>query len=137
MNHYTLTVPEEVYTRARRIAEQTSRPVDEVMLQRLQTSFAPLPELAEDEEAELEALKHLSDDALWTIARERMPNDLQLHMQELMDKNSLGTISAEEYSELESLVDRGERLMLRKSEAAALLAQRGYKITPHSLTTRE
>jgi hypothetical protein len=133
MNHYTLTVPEEVYTRARRIAEQTSQPVDEVMIQRLQTSFAPLPGLAEDEEAELEALKNLSDDALWTIAREQMPNELQLQMQALMDKNSLGTISAGEYRELESLVDRGERLMLRKSEAAALLAQRGYKITLDSL----
>jgi hypothetical protein len=105
------------------------------MIQRLQTSFAPLPELAEDEAAELKALKNLSDDALWTIAREQMPNELQLHMQALMDKNSLGTISAEEYSELESLVDRGERLMLRKSGAAALLAKYGYKITPDKLTS--
>lgn len=137
MDNYLLTVPEEVYTRARRIAEQTSRPIDELMIQRLQTSFAPLPELAEDEKTELEALSHLSDDALWTIAREQIATELQLRMQELMDKNSVGTISAEEYRELESLVDRGERLMLRKSEAAALLAQHGYKITPHSLIARE
>lgn len=135
MSHHILTVPEEVYTRAQRIAEQTSRPVDEVMIQRLQTSFAPLPELAEDEEVELEALSHLSDDALWTIAREQMPNNLQLHMQELMDKNSLGTISAEEHDELEALVDRGQRLMLRKSEAVALLRRHGYKITSSRLTT--
>jgi hypothetical protein len=134
MSHYMLTVPEEVNIRARRIAEQTSQPVDEVMIKSLQTSFALLPELAEDEEAELEALSHLSDDALWTIAREQMPNYLQFHMQALMDKNSSGTISAEEYSKLKNLVDRGERLMLRKSEAAALLAHREYKITPDNLT---
>lgn len=137
MGDYLLTVPEEVYTRARRIAERTSRPIDEVMIQRLETSFAPLPELAADEEAELEALSHLSDDALWTIAREQMATNLQWRMQELMNKHSLGSISEEEYRELEGLVDRSERLMLRKSEAAALLALRGYKITPENLTARE
>ncbi|MBE0691073.1 MAG: hypothetical protein IH587_13220 [Anaerolineae bacterium] len=137
MSDYMLTVPEEVYARARQIAEETSQPVDRVMIEYLRTLSAPLPILPPEEEAELEALKNLSDDALWTIAREQMPDDLQARMQDLMDKNSLGTITSEEYGELEALVERGQRLMVRKSEAAALLTQRGYKVTPKDMTARE
>jgi hypothetical protein len=137
MSDYVLTVPEEVYTRARQIAEETSQLVDEVMIQYLRTLSTPLPTLPPDEEAELDALKNLSDDALWTIAREQMTDDLQIRMQDLMDKNSLGTITSKEYIELEGLVERGQRLMVRKSEASALLTQRGYKITPKDMRARE
>lgn len=137
MSDYILTIPEEVYVRARQIAEETSQPVDQVMIEYLRTLSAPLPALLPDEEAELEALRNLSDDALWTIAREQMPHHLQTRMQDLMDKNSLGTIAPEEYSELESLVERGQQLMVRKSEAAALLTQRGHKVMPQDMAARE
>jgi hypothetical protein len=137
MSDYVLTVPEEVYARARQIAEDTSQLVDEVMIEYLRTLSTPLPTLPPDEEAELDALKNLSDDALWTIAREQMSDDLQVRMQDLMDKNSIGTITSDEYTELEGLVERGQQLMVRKSEAAALLTQRGYKVTPKDMTVHE
>jgi hypothetical protein len=137
MSDYTLTVPEEIYARARQIAEETARHVDQVMIDYLRTLSAPLPVLPPEEEAELEALRHLSDDALWTMAREQMPDDLQAQMQDLMDKNSLGMITPNEHADLESLVERGQRLMVRKSEAAALLTQRGYIVTPKDLRARE
>lgn len=137
MSDYTLNIPEEVYIRARRIAEAASRPVDELMIDYLRTLSAPLPPLPPEEEAELGALKQLSDDALWTIAREQMPDNLQQRMQELMDKNSLGSISPDEYAELEGLVDRGQRLIVRKSEAVALLTQRGYTVTLGDMSARE
>ncbi len=133
MSDYVLTVPEEVYARARQIAEETSQLVDEVMIEYLRTLPIPLPTLLPEEE-ELDALKKLSNDALWTIAREQMPDDLQIRMQDLMDKNSIGAITSDEYIELEGLVERGQQLMVRKSEAAALLTQRGYKITPKDMT---
>lgn len=129
MSNFTLTVPEEVMAVARQIAEATEQPVEEVLLSRLKNAL-PLPVLPPDEEAELNALQHFPDDALRHIAREQMPHDVQERMQALMDKNSLGTISPEEYKALEHLVDRGQRLTLRKSEAAALLTRRGYSVTP-------
>lgn len=137
MSDYVLTIPEEVYARARQIAEETSQRVDEVMIEYLRTLSTRLPTLPPEEEAELDALKNLSDDALWTIAREQMSDDLQVRMQDLMDKNSIGTITSDEYTELEGLVERGQRLMVRKSEAAALLTQRGYRVTPKDMTVRE
>lgn len=122
-----LSIPDDVSDRARRIAEETAQPVEQVLLKYLDT----LPEstLPPDEQAELEALRFLSDDALWTIAREQMPDAAQSRAHALMDNNSRGTISDDEYVELEKLVQRGDRLMLRKAEAALLLKSRGYTFT--------
>ncbi len=124
-----LVLPEDISARARLIAETTSQPVEQVLIDYLKTLSAPLPELPADEQAELDALRHLSDDALWTIAREQMSDDSQARAHELMDRNSLGTITDQEQTELEKLVERGDRLMLRKAEAAAILRDRGYPFT--------
>ena len=136
MSDYVLTVPEEVYTRAREIANEIAQPVEQVMIDHLRTLSAPLPSLPLEEEAELAAMRNLSDDALWTIAREQMAKPLQKRMQQLMDNNSRGTLIPEDRSELASLVERGQRLMLRKSEAVALLTQRGHTVTSKELTSR-
>lgn len=46
-------------------------------------------------------------------------------MQVLMDKNNFGTITDDEYRELEEDVERGNRLMVRKAEATGILMGRG------------
>ena len=137
MTEYLLTVPDDVYRRARRIAEQSKQPVDAVMIEHLRTLPPAMPLLAPEEENELEALHHLSDDALWTFARERSSTEENARLQLLMDKNTQGTIGSRELNELELLVERGEQLMLRKSQAAALLAQRGHTINSQSLAPRD
>lgn len=137
MSEYLLTIPETVYQRARQIARQTAQTVDQVMLSHLETLPTALPGLTPDEEAELEALHHLSDDALWTIAREQLPEPVQAHFEQLMMQNSKGKISADGRNDLARLVERGERLMLRKSEAIAILSQRGYKVDREELSKRD
>lgn len=126
MTDFTLTIPSDLYERAEQIAQITSRPVDTILLEQLELWAQGIPLLETNEEAELQALKYLSDDALWTIAHETLKPELQEKMQPLMDKNSSGKITTEEKAELTQLVERGERLMLRKSQAMALLSQRGF-----------
>lgn len=121
-----LVLPEDISARARLIAETSSLPVEQVLIDYLKTLAAPLPELPAAEQAELEALHHLSDDALWTIAREQMPEDAQGRAHTLMDKNSLDFLADDEQAELEKLVERGDQLMLRKAEASSILRARGY-----------
>ena len=98
-----LTLPEDLSERARRIAESTAQPVEQVLLNHLRTLSEPLPALPPDVQAELDALKSLSDDTLWTIARDQMPEDAQSRAQILMDRNSSGQITDAEYAELENL----------------------------------
>jgi hypothetical protein len=130
-----LPIPDHMYDRLMQIAEETSQPVEEVVLQRLESGLIePFASLPLDEQAELRALTNSSDEALWTIARDQMASDLQARMQMLMDKNNFGTISSEEYDELSTLVEEGQRLMLRKGQAAALLTRRGYDLRNVNLT---
>lgn len=88
-----------------------------------------LTQLPLAEQAELQALCRLSTDALRTIAAEQMANSAKEQMAQLMDKNSLGTLSATEQQELTRLVEQGDQLMLRKAEALKLLHKRGYKVS--------
>lgn len=127
----TLTLPEELSARARQIAETTAQPIEQVLLEHLKTLSPSLPSLPPDLQQELDALHQLSNDTLWTIARDQMPEDAQGLAHELMDKNSRGTITDDERAELEALVERGDRLMVRKAEAAAILRKRGSTFTQH------
>lgn len=134
MSDYTVSISETLYDKARRVAEQTARPVDEVIRTRLEQSLDEMPlDLPDDERLELRALVYLSNDALWTIAREQMATAKQERIQPLMDKNTDGSITDDEYDELTQLVEQGQRLMLRKAEAMKQLLGRGYSITLDAL----
>jgi len=128
VSDYILTVPEEIYQRARRIADESALPVAEVLIDYLRTLHSPSPALPPEEEAELDALSRLSDDALWTIALDALPQSVQSEMELLMQRNSLGAIDDADQLHLADLVERNQRLMLRKSEAAALLTRRGFDV---------
>lgn len=129
----TISMPEYLYERARRIAEQTSQSIEHVLVRHLENALTDLPALPPEEQAELDALTHLSDEALWTIAREQMQADRQAHLDALMGKSGQGTLGEAEREEMARLVEIGHRLMLRKAQAAALLAERGYILTPDDL----
>lgn len=126
----TLVIPDYVYTQAAQVSRATSQPIETVLRQRLEQVFTdPRSRLPLDEQAELDALKLLSDEALWTIAREQMPRQHQDRMQTLMDRNNMGTLATGELEELTGLVEQGQRLTLRKAQAADLLMDRGYQVT--------
>jgi hypothetical protein len=131
----TVNLPETIFDPIRQIAEAKSQSVEQVVIDQLRSVLTvPLPALSQDEESELVAFKFLSDDTLRNIAREQMPSSIQSRMQLLMDRNNLGTITPEEYEELSQLVERGERLILRKAWAAGVLMERGHKITGQDMS---
>lgn len=135
MSDYTISLPDTLYEKAWRLAQQTSQSVDDVIRAHLASALDhPLLELPADERAEIQAMSYLSDDTLWTIAREQMSSELQECMAHLMEKNSQGTITADEHSTLSTLVERGQRLTLRKSQAMKLLLMRGYTVTLEALS---
>ncbi len=133
----TLTLPEDISARVRQIAETTSQPVEQIVLDHLKSLSIQLPPLPPDDQAELDALHHLSDDALWTIAREQVPEDAQARAHTLMDRNSRGIITDAEADELEKLVHRADRVMLRKAEAAAILKERGFAFSQNDFRPQD
>ena len=134
---YSLRIPDDVHQWAEKIAKQNNQTVDEVLMMYVRLVSQNMPVLPADEESELAALKYLSDDALWTIARDTMAQNEADRMKLLMDKNSAGTITGNEFSELEKLVERGQKLTLRKSEAMAILTERGYSVSLKDMPSSE
>jgi antitoxin component of RelBE/YafQ-DinJ toxin-antitoxin module len=129
MSDFILTIPDDVVRMAQRIADEKSLPVERVLLDHLKT-LPTQPTLPPDEETELAALHQLSDDTLWTIARERLPANVRARMEVLMEKISRRTVTPEEFEEQSGYVQRADRVMLRKATAAALLTERGYTVRP-------
>lgn len=121
-----LSIPPEISERAYQIAQTTQRSVEDILLEHLKTLIPPSPVLSDDVQTEIDALHHLSDDALWTIAREQLPNDSQTRAQELLTKNNRAVLTPSERDELAEWVERSDRLILRKAEAAAILRARGH-----------
>ncbi|MCA9904645.1 MAG: hypothetical protein KC547_12390 [Anaerolineae bacterium] len=135
MSDYSISIPDDLYEKAQRVAQQMSRPVDDVIRAMLAGALdQPLFDLPEDEKEELKAMTYLSNDTLWTIAREQMPKLLRERMSVLMTRNTRGTITDTEHAELTELVERGNRLTLRKAQAMKYLTERGHKVTVDDLT---
>ncbi len=125
----TLRVPEAVYERARHIAEQTAQPIEKILEAQLDQISSGLGFLPPDEQRELAAFQHLSDDTLFGIVAEQMPLALNERMVVLGERASRGTITPHEETEQAVLVERGNRLMLRKAWAANVLMDRGFAVS--------
>ena len=129
-----ITIPDDVYTGLHRYAQRNERPLQLVIVEQLRILLKdPLHTLPIDEQQELNALGSLSNSVLLMIAAEQMAAPLQSRLQTLMARHKHGDLAYSDYQELELLVERGDRLMLRKAEAAAILKQRGYPITQRHL----
>jgi predicted house-cleaning NTP pyrophosphatase (Maf/HAM1 superfamily) len=131
-----ITIPENLSTRLRQLATRRRQPVETIIADRLFTALDDeLDNLPTDEQAELRALHHLSDDALRVIAAEQMTPANQALLKQLMARNSKGELDQAEQETLAALVERGDQLILRKAEAAATLVHRGYAGAPDELMT--
>lgn len=134
MSEYTISIPDSLYQKAQLVAKQKSQSVEDVIHALLEGAFAePEFDLPADEKAELKAMAYLSDDTLWTIAREQMARVVRERMSVLMSKNTRGTITDNERVELTDLVERGNRLTLRKAQAMKYLTERGHTVTMDNL----
>jgi hypothetical protein len=131
-----ITISESLSTHLRQLAARRRQPVESIVADRLFTALDDeLDNLPTDEQAELRALHHLSDDALRAIAAEQMSTVNQARMGQLMERHSRNELNQTEIDDLAALIERGDQLMLRKAEAVAILKQRGVAESPDSLMT--
>ena len=122
-----IQISEPLFTRLRQLAARRRQPVEQIVADRLFTALDDeLDTLPSAEQAELRALHHLSTDALQAIAAAQMSVADQTTMAQLMARHSVEPLTDAEHKTLATLVERGDQLMLRKAEAAAILTQRGH-----------
>jgi hypothetical protein len=126
----TVSLPEDLYDQLEARARTAARSVDEVVAQTLARSLPPSPEpdLPPAVQAELRAMEHLSDEALWAIARSTANDDKIALYDLLIERQNAGTLTAEGRRLLMELREEADALMLRKAHAYALLQSRGYTL---------
>jgi hypothetical protein len=73
-------------------------------------------------------LQHMSDEALWSVAKESLPPHHWRRHQRLLRKGQEGTLSAAEHEELAELRAAVDRFVTRRSYALALLKWHGHTI---------
>lgn len=136
-NSVTLTLPDDISAHAEAIAKKTDQSIEQVLLTLLQSLTAQQPVLPPDQQRELDALRHLSDEVLWAIARDQLSDSMQTRAQHLMAKNNLEHLTDAEHQELDDLVSRADHLMVLKAEAAAILRQRGHDFNQEDFSSKD
>ena len=128
MQTVTLELPEALYRSAHQIAQATRQPLEVVLQASLAHALPPLDDVPPEEAVELAAMALLDDAALWRESRVMLEVEEQAELEELLDRQGAGELSAADVLRLESLLDAYGRLMVRKAHAWLLLARRGYQV---------
>lgn len=128
----TLTIPDTLYQHFEVKARASQSSVDAYILETLHRQSPPPVEddLPVDLQAELHAMEALSDEALWAIARSKMNEDKLALYEVLLERNRANSLTVEGREMLASLGKEADYLMVRKSQAYALLHSRGHKLPP-------
>ncbi len=129
MDHtITLTLPEHLYKQLAARAQTAARSVEDVVAQTLAQNLPPPPELdlSPQVQAELKAMEHLSDEALWAIARSAANDDKIALYDLLIERQNAHTLTPEGRRLLAQIRDEADALSLRKAHAYALLHSRGH-----------
>ncbi len=115
-----LQLPDEVYARVRQIAEESQRPLENILLDSLEMVFGGLPDDL--------SLDSMTDEQLWALVHRPLAWSADLRLRELSDRGKRGNLTAEEQIELERLIGQYDRYVLLRSQALVLLKQRGQDV---------
>jgi len=131
MPHQTIPIqlPEAIYQRLQQVAHATHHSIEEVVLQTIRGNLPPsLDDLSPELHDAVADLQHMSDEAMWSVAKEPLlPHKWRRH-QHLLRKGQEGTLSAAEHQELAELRAVVDRFVTRRSYALALLKWHGHTV---------
>ncbi len=125
----TLNLPGSVFDRYKRLAERTERTVEAELVEAVATAHPEDETLSPDLEAAVAKLADQDDEHLWRAARRRLSAETSDRLEALHFKQRDEGLSAEENSTLARLLQRYERNMLLRAQAAALLKERGHDVS--------
>ncbi len=128
MNSVTLQLPESAYKRAQRDAMLLNRSVEDLLASMLNSALPALDDTSTNLDEEMAQLAALSDAELWSIARSQMREEDEALLHDLLDLKAEQNLSTEEAQQLKNLHHEAGRLLVLKSQAYALLHERGYSV---------
>ncbi|HEY7489782.1 MAG TPA: hypothetical protein VIH59_01545 [Candidatus Tectomicrobia bacterium] len=121
--------PEAIYQRLQQVAHATNHSIEEVVLQTIRGNLPPsLDDLSPELRCVVADLQQMSDEALWSVAKEPLPPHQWRRHQRLLRKSQEGPLSPAEHKELAELRAAVDRFVTRRSYALALLKWHGHTI---------
>jgi hypothetical protein len=128
-----LELPGEVYEHARHAAARSDQSVEAVLVASLALLFGQPPGGWDHLAAILETLP---DEQLWALVYRRLAWPLGSRLHELSARGKQGSLTEEEQTELEALIEEADRYALLRSRALLLLQERGHDVTSSVLAVR-
>ena len=124
-----IQLPDAIYQRLQQVAHATHHSIEEVVLQTIRGNLPPsLDDLSPELHCAVADLQHMSDEALWSVTKESLPQHQWRHHQRLLRKGQEGSLSTAEHKELAELRTAADRFVIRRSYALALLKWHGHTI---------
>lgn len=124
-----LELPDALYDRLCQTATATGRSLSEILLRAITLGAPPTWHDAPPEfQADLATLDRLDDDRLWEYATQHQTASNLARYDELLSLNQERPLTAAEQLELAQLRQAGDRFLLLKSHAIALLTWRGHRV---------
>lgn len=115
----TIKLPEKVYANLSNVADKSHRPIDELIVERLENDFA-----IDTEDLEKQ-IAVCSDAEVLELAKVEMPFEEDKHLSSLLNKQNEGILSEAEQKELWRLMDLNKLTTLKKAFALCKLTRRG------------
>ena len=125
----TLRLPEMLYRQVEHRAQRMRRSVEDELIIVVSTALPTTDDLPLDIAGDLAQLTFLTDAELWQAAQTTLPSSDSERMQALMFKRQRDELTVAEEREAQRLAHRADRTMLVRSQAAALLKDRGHDVS--------
>jgi predicted DNA-binding protein len=117
----TITLPDEVYQRAERLARLANRDIASIVADTIESSIPPIS----PEAAALEPVSALSDEQVLALTQLQMEPDQDARLSDLLDRQQSGILTDTERIELQTLMQIYQEGLLRKATALSEAVKRG------------
>jgi plasmid stability protein len=124
----SLTLLDALYQRIKARAERNQRSVEDELLETLAAGLAADDELPADVAQIIASLPSLDDEALWRAAQGHLPAEESDEIEELHLKRQREGLTPAEKKRLAGLMRQYERYLMVRTEATALLKERGHNV---------
>lgn len=123
----TLNLPDNIYRSFKQLAEKTSQPIDEVIVEKIQTDY-----WVNDAEFERN-ISNLSDEDVLELANLKLSKQQDKRMSQLLENQQESRVTTSEKIELEGLMGLYRMGNLRKAQGCLEAVRRGLIKTPADL----
>lgn len=124
----TLQLPDPLYSLLQSRAERAQRSLEAELLEAVATVTSE-EEPSSDVATAVAELELLNDQELWQAARNRLSEEARVELEALNFKQQREGLTPPEKETLEQLVERYDRAVLLRAEAARLLKERGHDVS--------